>query len=48
MDTALNSTLSALLQSVEVRKNIEAEAQRKAEIKAKTARALERVSREWR
>jgi hypothetical protein len=48
MDTALNSTLSALLQSVEVRKNIEAEAQRKAEIKEKTARAMDRVSREWR
>jgi hypothetical protein len=48
MQATLDSTLSALLHSAEVKKNIEAEAQRKAKIQEQTARAMERVSREWR
>lgn len=48
MEATVNSTLLSLLQSAEVRKNIEAEAQRKVEVKERTARAMERVSREWR
>ena len=49
MENAIdNPILSALLQSVEVLKNIEAEAQRKAEIKVRTARAMDRASHEWR
>ena len=43
-----NPILSALMQSVEVERNIKAEALRKAEVKERTARAMERVSREWR
>ena len=43
-----NPILSALMQSVEVERNIEAEALRKAKVKEQTARAMERVSREWR
>lgn len=45
--TALD-ILDSLLESAEVRKNIEAEAQRKADIETKIARAMDRVSREWR
>jgi len=48
MQAKIDSTLSALLHSAEVKKNIEAEAQRKAEIEKKTARAMDRASREWR
>jgi hypothetical protein len=48
MQATLDSTLSALLHSAEVKKNIEAEALRKAKIQEQTARAMERVSREWR
>lgn len=47
MDTTLGSALLALIQQNEVRKNIEAEAQRKAEVKEKTAKAMDRVNREW-
>ena len=43
-----NPILSALMQSAQVERNIEAETQRKAEIKAKTARAMDRASNEWR
>ena len=43
-----NPILSALMQSVEVERNIKAEALRKAKVKEQTARAMERVSREWR
>ena len=43
-----NPILSALMQSVQVERNIEAEALRKAEIKVKTARAMDRASHEWR
>jgi hypothetical protein len=43
-----NPILSALMQSVQVERNIEAEALRKAKIKEQTARAMDRVSREWR
>lgn len=48
MQATIDSTLSALLHSAEVKKNIEAEAQRKAQIQKQTARAMDRVSREWR
>ena len=48
MDTTLGSALLALIEQNEVRKNIEAEAQRKFLVKEKTARAMERVSNEWR
>ena len=48
MEATLNNTLLALVQRAEVKKNIEAEAQRKAKIQEQTARAMDRVSREWR
>lgn len=49
MDTLLdNPLLSALMQSVEVERNIKAEADRKAKIAEQIARAMDRVSREWR
>ena len=48
MDIAIGNTLLALIERNEVRKNIEAEAQRKAEVKEKTARAMNRASNEWR
>ena len=48
MDTVIGDTLLALIQQNEIRKNIEAEALRKAKVKEQTARAMERVSREWR
>jgi len=48
MEATLNNTLLALIQRAEVKKNIEAEAQRKAKIQEQTARAMDRVSREWR
>ena len=47
MDTALNPLL-ALLERAEVVNNIEAEALRKAEVKEKTAKAMNRASNEWR
>ena len=47
MDTALNPLL-ALLERAEVVNNIEAEALRKAEIKERTARAMNRADNEWR
>ena len=43
-----NPILSALMQSVQVEKNIKAEAQRKAEIRVQTARAMDRATNEWR
>lgn len=42
-----NPILYALMQSVQVERNIEAEALRKAEVKEKTAKAMDRVNREW-
>lgn len=48
MDTVIGDTFLALIQQNEIRKNIEAEALRKAKVKEETARAMERVSREWR
>ena len=48
MDTTLGSALLALIQQNEVRKNIEAEAQRKFLVKEQTARAMDRASNEWR
>jgi hypothetical protein len=43
-----NPILSALMQSVQVERNIEAEALRKAKIREQTARAMDRASNEWR
>ena len=43
-----NPILSALMQSVQVERNIEAEALRKAKVKEQTARAMDRASNEWR
>ena len=43
-----NPILSTLMQSVEVERNIEAEALRKAKVKEQTARAMDRASNEWR
>ena len=48
MDTTLGNALLALIQQNEVRKNIEAEAERKAKVKEQTARAMDRASNEWR
>ncbi len=48
MDTTLGNALLALIQQNEVRKNIEAEAQRRAKIQEQTARAMDRANREWR
>jgi len=48
MDIALGDTLLALIQHNEVRKNIEAEALRKAEVRERTATAMNRASNEWR
>ena len=43
-----NPILSALMQSVQVERNIEAEALRKAKIREQTARAMDRASNERR
>ena len=43
-----NPILSALMQSVQVERNIEAEALRKAKVKEQTAKAMSRASNEWR
>jgi len=48
MDITLGDTLLALIQQNEVRKNMEAEAQRKAKVKEQTARAMDRANNEWR
>jgi len=48
MDIVLGDTLLALIQQNEVRKNMEAEAQRKAEVKERTAKAMNRANNEWR
>ena len=48
MDTVIGDTFLALIQQNDIRKNIEAEALRKAEIKEKTAKAMNRASNEWR
>ena len=48
MDAILNNTLLTLIQRSEVRKNIEAEAQRKAKVKEQTAKAMDRATNEWR
>jgi hypothetical protein len=48
MEATASNTLLALLERVEVVKNIEAEAQRKAKIQEQIARAMDRTSREWR
>ena len=41
MDTVIGSALLAIIQQNEVRKNIEAEAQRKADNAERSARAME-------
>lgn len=46
MDTVIGSALLALIQHNEVLKNIEAEASRKASIREKTVRAIDRANRE--
>lgn len=48
MDTVIGDTFLALIQQNEIRKNIEAEALRKVEVKEKTAKAMNRASNEWR
>jgi hypothetical protein len=48
MDTTLGSALLALIQQNEVRKNIEAEAQRKFLAKEQSAKAMNRADNEWR
>jgi hypothetical protein len=48
MDIAIGDTFLALIQQNEVRKNIEAEALRKAKVQEQTARAMNRASNEWR
>lgn len=48
MQATVDSTLYTLLHSAEVKKNIKAEAQRKAEVQKQTARAMDRANREWR
>ena len=48
MDITLGDTLLALIQQNEVRKNMEAEALRKAKVKEQTAKAMNRASNEWR
>jgi hypothetical protein len=48
MNTPIGDTLLALIESNEVKKNIEAEAQRKAKVQEQIARAMDRANREWR
>jgi len=48
MDIAIGDTFLALIQQNEVRKNMEAEALRKAKVKEQTARAMDRANNEWR
>lgn len=48
MQATIDSTLSALLHSAEVKKNIEAEALRKAKVEQQIVRAMDRANREWR
>ena len=48
MDIAIGDTLLALIQQNEVRKNIEAEALRKAKVKEQSAKAMDRANNEWR
>lgn len=43
-----NPILSALMQSVAVQKNIQAEAERKAKVKEQIAKAMDRATYEWR
>jgi hypothetical protein len=48
MDIVLGDTFLALIQQNEVRKNIEAEALRKAKVIEQTAKAMNRADNEWR
>jgi hypothetical protein len=48
MDITIGDTFLALIQQNEVRKNMEAEALRKAKVKEQTAKAMNRASNEWR
>ena len=48
MDIAIGDTLLALIQQNEVRKNIEAEALRRAKVKEQSAKAMDRANNEWR
>ena len=48
METRVESAISDLLERAKVSNNIEAEALRKAEVKERTAKAMNRASNEWR
>lgn len=48
MDTVIGSTLLAIIEQNEVRRNIQAEADRKVKIQQQTAKAMDRANREWR
>jgi hypothetical protein len=48
MDTIMGDTFLALIQQNEIRKNIEAEALRKAKVREQSARAMDRANNEWR
>jgi hypothetical protein len=48
MDIAIGDTFLALIQQNEIRKNIEAEALRKAKVREQSARAMDRANNEWR
>lgn len=48
METRVESAISDLLERAKVSNNIEAEALRKAEVKERTARAMNRADNEWR
>ncbi len=48
MEATLESAFSDLLERAKVSNNIEAEALRKAEVKERTAKAMNRASNEWR
>jgi len=48
MDIVLGDTFLALIQQNEVRKNMEAEALRKAKVIEQTAKAMNRADNEWR
>jgi hypothetical protein len=44
----MGDTFLALIQQNEIRKNIEAEALRKAKVREQSARAMDRANNEWR
>lgn len=48
METRIESAISDLLERAKVSNNIEAEVLRKAEVKERTAKAMNRANNEWR